>query len=204
MLISRFILPLIGASFAAGTAMAGSCVSSANMGQGILAEYADGTLTEVRRADDGLVEVTELAVEEIGGDMRYTAKWGLYDLAVEALKDGKASPDHRVDYRYDGDPLPQPQPGGLPWVGTVAATFPGDEVSTEQAAYVFGAEARVELDGCSYRSFPINVTFTQGYEWESQTFLYFPDLGFAMLIENSGMMNIKERQELVRLTAKAG
>lgn len=186
------------------TAGAVECVGTKDMGQGIRVEYEDGHLSDFRRLADGTIEKTEIGTAAGGGDLRFTSQFGIFDLKAQAVIKGATSPNHQVVYSYGGDALRTPEPGGLPWVGPVQAIFPGGEKRDQKAAYLFGGETMVELDGCSYRGFPISVIYTRDPGWEGQDFLYFADLGIAALVARSGIDGRHDTFPIKRLAALGG
>lgn len=162
-------------------AEASECLTADDLLDGIHADYSEGGSGIYRAIGDDLVEFVEMGTAEGGGDLRFVSRFGLYDIEASARVDGVVSPDHRVRYDYEGAPLQLPKAKALAWTGQVVSTFPGDQHLEETAAYVFGEEGRSAFGDCSYRSLPVNVTFIGAEGWESQTFVYFPDLGFAAL-----------------------
>ena len=166
-------------------AEASECLTADDLLEGIHVDYSEGGSGIYRAVGDDLVEFVEMGTAEGGGDLRFVSRFGLYDIEASARIDGVVSPDHRVRYDYEGAPLAPPMAKALAWTGQVVATFPGDHHLEETAAYVFGEEGRTAFGDCSYRSLPVNVTFIGTEGWESQAFVYFPDLGFAALIGHS-------------------
>jgi hypothetical protein len=134
------------------------------MTTGLKVIYADGMATEIRPAGDGLVELREVGRAAGGGDLRFLAAHGLYDMEA-----GPAT-------------LQAPKAGGAGWIGTISVAFPDGTTDLQTAAYIFGAGETVEIGGCSFAAVPVEVTFIRAIGWERQSFLYFPDLGFATLV----------------------
>ncbi|MCY1125837.1 hypothetical protein OU426_03135 [Frigidibacter sp. RF13] len=179
-------------------AHASECATPGDMKQGLRLVYgADGT-TKVKRRTDGLIEFTEIGSGADGGDLVYASRYGLYDLEAAAAGAG-AGPDRRVTYDYDGGPLVEPAPGATGWVGQVIATFPGDAPVPETAAFVFGGAVAVAVGDCSFDAVTVEATFIRERDWEGQSFLYFPDFGFATLIGRAGPEMPKERYELTAI-----
>lgn len=166
-------------------ALASECLTVDDLSRGIQVDYSEGGTGTYRAIGDELVEFIEAGTAEGGGDLRFVSRFGLYDIEASARIEGVGSPDHQVRYDYEGEPLVLPVAKALAWTGQVIATFPGDQHLQETAAYVFGEEGQTVLGDCSYRSLPVNVTFIGEEGWEGQSFLYFPDLGFAALTGHS-------------------
>lgn len=167
-------------------AAAGDCPLPADMITGLRIAYADGTETEVRHAGVGLVETREPGRAEGGGDLRFLSAYGLYDIEAGALTGDAPSPERQVTYAYDPPEFVTPADGAAGWTGTVAVHFPDGGRDEQTAAYVFGSEATLTLEGCSFRTLPVDATFVRADGWEGQKFLYFPDFGFAVLTGRSG------------------
>lgn len=171
--------------FSAFGADASECLTADDLLDGIHVDYSEGGSGIYRAIGDDLVEFVEMGTAEGGGDLRFVSRFGIYDIEASARIDGVVSPHHRVRYDYEGAPLEPPVAKAIAWTGQVVATFPGDHHLEETAAYVFGEEGRIAFGDCSYRSLPVNVTFIGPEGWESQAFVYFPDLGFAALTGHS-------------------
>jgi hypothetical protein len=181
-----------------GVLSASECAAPADMKQGLRLVYgAEGTIT-VRLRPDGLIEFTEIGSGADGGDLVYISRYGLYDLEA-AAGGAEAGPDRRVNYDYDGGPLVEPAPGAAGWVGRVTATFPDEVVVPETAAFVFGGTGQVALGDCRFDAVTVEATFIRDQGWEGQSFLYFPDFGFATLIGRAGPEMEKERYELTAI-----
>ncbi|WP_284165568.1 hypothetical protein [Frigidibacter sp. SD6-1] len=181
-----------------GMALASACAAPGDMKQGLRLTYGAGGTTSVRLRSDGLIEFTEIGSGADGGDLTFASRYGLYDLEAAAAGAG-AGPDRRVTYDYDGGPLIEPAPGETGWVGQVIATFPGDAPVPETAAFVFGSEVKVAVGACSFDAVTVEATFIRARDWEGQSFLYFPDFGFATLIGRAGPGGPKERYELTAI-----
>jgi hypothetical protein len=152
------------------------------MTTGLKVIYADGMATEIRPAGDGLVELREVGRAAGGGDLRFLAAHGLYDMEAGAARSGEVAPDQTVGYSYEPATLQAPKAGGAGWIGTISVAFPDGTTDLQTAAYIFGAGETVEIGGCSFAAVPVEVTFIRAIGWERQSFLYFPDLGFATLV----------------------
>lgn len=192
------------AGLLAGAALgaeASECLTADDLLEGIHVDYSEGGSGIYRAIGDDLVEFVELGTAEGGGDLRFVSRFGLYDIEASARIDGVVSPDHRVRYDYEGAPLEPPAARALAWTGQVVTTFPGDHHLEETAAYVFGEEGRTSFGDCSYRSLPVNVTFIGAEGWESQAFVYFPDLGFAALIGHTRQGSAAQSLSLAALRA---
>ncbi|HQY43836.1 MAG TPA: hypothetical protein PK450_06615 [Paracoccaceae bacterium] len=169
-----------------GAASAQSCVTADQLSSGLLVDYESGGQVEVRLLENGLVELREVGSAEGGGDLRFLSRFGVYDIEASLAADGDNAVDHRVIYDYGGEPLPEPAAGGTAWIGPVTANFPDGERDAQTAAYVFGANGTLDIDGCSYDTLTVDATFVRADGWEGQSYLFFRDLGFAMLVGRSG------------------
>ena len=166
-----------------GMALADGCLTASDLQQGIRAEFRDGSLTDYRGGDAGLVAVFERPDPSQSSGVAFVSRLGLYDLEAAAIDGGETIPDQRLlmHYSVDLDQLPAPRPGEF-WVGRTTTTYADGKSDDAQAVYVFGNAREVELGGCSYHAVPVKASFIWSDGWMMQEFLYLDALGIGIIV----------------------
>lgn len=182
--MSKWVAMAVAAALAAPAAAgAEGCLTRADLQQGIRAEFRDGSLTDYRGGEAGLVAVFERPDPTLSSGVAFVSRLGLYDLEAAAVDGGETVADQRLLMRYsvDLDQLPAPKPGES-WVGKTTTTYADGQTDDAEVVYVFGNARDVDLGGCSYHAVPVKASFIWTDGWMMQEFLYLDALGIGIIV----------------------
>ncbi len=177
----------------AAAPVSADCVGPADLDLGVRVDYADGTWAELRRAGDDLLRLTESPDPASGTSRALILRHGLYE--TEAIEDA-AAPDRIVRTAWSGangtePPMPEP---GTSWLALAEVTRPDGSELRVDAAFTFGMLEKVTLNGCPYERVNVKASFLGGDGWMWQEFVYFPALGFAVVMGNQTSADTSPRR----------
>ena len=177
---------LLGALTLTSTAALACPTVSDLTNAGIVVTYEDGSLSQFRETDDGVVQND---VFSEGTDKGYwiDALYGAYPLSFGFIEKG-AVVDADTEYlAYDRPPDDLKGPTADSYWSGVATILDSQRQPQERTRIAVSAEAfeTVEIGGCVYEALPMSVLFDDGRNVTLFDYKYLDALGVAVLVGES-------------------